>query len=187
MNNKLKETKPVNFNGGFIKASQEARELLKKDGKIIEFNYQTIPDNDVHFLVSENGKNFMKVNKDQLYGYQKQFYINNGELSWNEPELTFRESTAHAICEQYDVEKLMQINSMEDELTYKEHTEAREELPIIQKRHFKILKCQIEALECSLKATRELKRFYGLNLDLSKIEREIVIVLAAIEDLENDR
>jgi len=73
------------FNGGYIKASQEAKKLLEENGKKIEFNYQTIPDNDVHFLVSENGKNFIKVNKDQLYEDQKQFYINNGALSWEEP------------------------------------------------------------------------------------------------------
>jgi len=54
-----------------------------------------------------------------------------------------------------------------------------------KERHLKILKCQVQALECNLKATREFKRFSEINLDLSRIEHEIVVVLEKIEDMEN--
>ena len=124
-----------NFNGGYIKASQEARNLLEADSKAMKFNYQTIPDSDVHFLVSEDGLGFMKVNKDQLYDDQKQFYINNGALSWDEPKAEYCKEGKNLycgvceFCEKEDRPK--QINNIED---LNELPLAEEHIPDIGKK-----------------------------------------------------
>lgn len=52
-----------------------------------------------------------------------------------------------------------------------------------QKRYLEILKCQLDAMECSLKVAREIKKANGLKLDFSGIEHEIVLVIEAIEEL----
>ena len=69
------------FNGGYIKASQEAHELL------LLLNYEEDFD-----LASETKDKFFFVNGDTvrldglpIFTMFKQFYINNGALSWDEP------------------------------------------------------------------------------------------------------
>jgi len=91
-----------NWNGGFIKASQEVWNLLVKIG----YKEAVIMNNGLfsHIYAKENeismcNLEFINVCNEQKIKY-KQFYINNGELSWNEPEI-FRESTAHKVWENH--------------------------------------------------------------------------------------
>jgi len=133
---RLKETKPVNFNGGYIKASQEAYDLLRKNGvesahyvsRDRQSKWLFVKDNIIYNVYSEDDNVF------QTKDY-KQFYINNGELSWDEPkeelEAPIEELYEEALCrgEKYldfsdDLKAYhdhnnsgaTQINSMEDEL-----------------------------------------------------------------------
>jgi len=68
-----------NFNGGYIKASQEAFDLLVKlykDKSKIQLSFKGnyfVVFQDI-FVVSQNKG-----------GGDRQFYINNGELSWDRP------------------------------------------------------------------------------------------------------
>jgi len=73
------ETKPVNFNGGYIVASQEAYDLLIKLKYTMFDSFELT---DMFLLVSNN--TVYNYRFDARKGY-KQFYINNEELSWNEP------------------------------------------------------------------------------------------------------
>ena len=72
-----------NFNGGYIKASQEAYNLLVEGGYSARDSYGVLDQcyrfEDEKFLACGLGwcKDFSKL---------KQFYINNGELSWDEPK-----------------------------------------------------------------------------------------------------
>ena len=67
------------FNGGYIKASQEAYDLL------VETGYTDTTDddwkNDEYFEVSEN-----IIYCGDITNSIRQFYINNGTLSWGEPK-----------------------------------------------------------------------------------------------------
>ena len=81
-----------NFNGGYIKASQEAYDLLVEAGIGIKCNRRDID----QYYVVEDGCFFtasLSYIKHSFQKESKQFYINNGALSWEEP---------------------IQINSMED-------------------------------------------------------------------------
>jgi len=145
---RLKETKPVNFNGGFIIASQEAYDLLVKlyepSGTLFELKGRV---RDCLFIDNEN--NLSGATKEWCIEKLKlkQFYINNGELSWDESIQYCIEHTEtqlnDGVCSKCskDIENLMntlprekiniqlantlkepQINSMED----------LNELPIVQ-------------------------------------------------------
>jgi len=97
---RLKETKPVNFNNGYIKASQEAYDLLVEQytsmlGYDKNFGYMYIENNEITMCTLD----YIKVCNEQEIKY-KQLCINNGELSWDESTISKME-TVH-------------INSMED-------------------------------------------------------------------------
>jgi len=81
--------KPVNFNNGFIIASQEAYDLLVEQytsmlGYDKSFDYMYIENNEITMCTLD----YIELCNEQEITY-KQFYINNGELSWNEPEKEF--------------------------------------------------------------------------------------------------
>ena len=84
------KTNMKNFNGGYIKASLEAYDLLVEAGYSafnqftsladIIFKYYTI-DNDLTIIGTTDDISSM----DNFDYSEKQFYINNGALSWDEP------------------------------------------------------------------------------------------------------
>jgi len=77
--------KSSNFNGGYIKASQEAYDLLvKNDYKPL--NNKTVDCIDFFFWIKDNKMigTFDDIPNNKAYK-EKQFYINNGKLSWDEP------------------------------------------------------------------------------------------------------
>jgi len=85
---RLKETKPVNFNGGYIKASQEAYDLLIANNISVEDVYE---DDGVewYFWIKKGHAHYVEEGSPTYLKFiqtDKQFYINNRELSWNEPE-----------------------------------------------------------------------------------------------------
>jgi len=84
---RLKEIKP-NFNRGWIKASQEAYDLLKKLPQFYKSG-EGISEKDIniHYCFIVNETSLWKINRkeDVEKSKYKQFYINNGQLSWDEP------------------------------------------------------------------------------------------------------
>jgi len=87
-----------NFNGGYIKASQEAYDLLveagyKNTGKL--WNWIGILNDEIIHFNSESAI------KEQFI---KQFYINNGALSWDKPKQSFTDELIDSFA----------VNSMED-------------------------------------------------------------------------
>lgn len=97
------ETEKQNFNGGYIEASQKAYDLLVELGYIAK----SIPPVNASWLF---------VRKDNIYNYTnnqnsietlKQFYINNGALSWDKPLPEYRPPIA-------DASVPTQISSMDD-------------------------------------------------------------------------
>ena len=80
------------FNGGYIKASQEAYDLLVEAGyKDINDAYKFIDGNKYHFSVANDSFVWEYVGRFAFFNIVdgkatiKQFYINNGALSWDEP------------------------------------------------------------------------------------------------------
>jgi len=88
---KVVNTKKQDFNNGYIVASEEAYDLLIADGyKPFSFNTKYGKD---YFEVGGEALLDVKFQRVVFTSLDKQFYINNGKLSWDEP---------------------IQINSMED-------------------------------------------------------------------------
>ena len=104
MGSKRERLSMKDFNGGYIKASQEAYDLLKA------MKYEMFDD----FLLTDK---FIVISENTTYHYKtdmvpnfKQFYINNGALSWDEPYKKGK-------IPQSMINDLEQMNSMEDELS----------------------------------------------------------------------
>lgn len=88
----LKQPQPVvkeNFNGGYIEASKEAYDLLEKAGYILREGV-VIDENHDRYMVSSTG-DILPIHHKNVYVTvnNKQFYINNGQLSWVEPKEGF--------------------------------------------------------------------------------------------------
>jgi hypothetical protein len=107
------------FNGGYIKASQEAYDLLVENGITVETVYEE-DGVDWYFLIHNNHARYMEegsVTYNKYKANNKQFYINNGALSWTEPTSANNAQVEPTTSKMETV----QINSMEDEeLTYEE-------------------------------------------------------------------
>jgi len=115
-----KDSEPVetkqNFNGGYIKASQEAYDLLIEGGYERESHtnelqkYICIDNNRITYVVKEFLNSFP----------HKQFYINNGVLSWEEPKgwsdkMEWTEPPILKDCEPTSANNAqVEINNMED-------------------------------------------------------------------------
>jgi len=93
------KTKP-NFDGGYIKASQEAYDLL------VEAGYEPLEMwmncTNVHYYIQANQIN-ETCKPHRLDGKYRQFYINKGQLSWDEPRCGICSSTS-CNCKQLDDE-----------------------------------------------------------------------------------
>lgn len=95
----MKENKQ-NFNGGYIGASQEAYDLLVKE----YVPQKGITQNMIHgYLRVSNGMIIDESLQHSVFLELKQFYINNGALSWDEP--TFNGFTS---SEKIEIMKKMQ-------------------------------------------------------------------------------
>jgi len=104
-------TTKQNFNGGYIKAIKNKYKISDMLGNLCINADPTFNFNAAYWYIENNILKNANI-EYILHNKFKQFYINNGNLSWDEPKTV--DILSQEIYKLLDIDEPIQINSMED-------------------------------------------------------------------------